>query len=102
HQHIQSFRCPINRGRQTSWSCTDNNHVANVCLVDRFIETQAVCNLLVRWISQYNGATTYHYRKVADSHAEAIQQLLNLDIAFQINVGVRLIITCQELFDAER
>ena len=70
-------------------------------LIDSFVESEAASNFLIGWIAQYCGAPTDQNGQVVNRQRKPIEHFLNLGITLEIDVGIRLVIASQKLFDAQ-
>ena len=102
HQHIQSFRSGVHRGGKSRWSCAHDDHVAHLRLVDRLVEAQAIGNLLVGRIPQHRFPAADQHRHVGGGDLKPIEQILNVGIVVEIDVGVRMAVARQKFLDAKR
>src|ERR1700686_1642491 len=102
HEHIESFRRTVYGRGQARWSRPDDYHVTHARLVDRVIQTETLRDLLVGRVPKHDVATADHHRDVLDRHAKPIEQLLDPWITIEIDKGVRMAVTRQEFFNADR
>src|SRR5436309_13610352 len=100
HEDIEPFRRTVYGRGQARWSRTDDDHVTHSCLVDRFIQTETVRDLLIGRVPKHYVATADHHRDVLDGHAKTIEQLLDILITIEVDEGVRMSVARQEFFDA--
>ena len=73
-----------------------------MALVDRLIESEAIGDLLVCRISKNHLTTANHHGHIGAGDVKSVQQILNVRIPVEIDVRVRMAVSRQELFDAER
>ena len=71
-------------------------------LIDGVVEAEAVGNLLIGRIPKHGLAAADQHGHVLDGDVKAIQQSLDVAVAFKVDVGVRVAVARQELFDAKR
>ena len=102
HQHVEAFRRAVHGRRETRGSGADDDHVADLCRVDRLVEAEAVGDLLIGRVPEHHLAATDQHGHVRDGDVEPIQQLLDAGIAVEVDVRVRVAVARQELLDAER
>src|SRR4030095_8837966 len=80
-------------------SRADNDDIAEVCLIDRVVEAETLGNLLIGGIPKDGIAAADQHGDVGDGNVKTIQQLLNVLVAVEIDVRVRVPVACQELLD---
>ena len=103
HQDIEPFRCPVHGRRQPRRPGTDDDQIADLRPVDGNIEAKAVRELLVARIPQHMlTPVADNDRHLFDSDLKAIEQLLDVRVAFHIDGRVGLAIAREELPDAKR
>jgi hypothetical protein len=73
-----------------------------VRLVDRVVEPEAVGDLLVGRVPEHELAPADHHRHIRDRDVKAIQQHLDVGLAIEVEILVRMAVAGQELLDAQR
>ena len=80
----------------------NDDQVAHMCLIDSFVESEAVGNFLISWIAQYGRAATDQNGYLRGSNVKTVQQVLDAGVMVEVNVRVRMAIAGQEILDAKR
>ena len=70
--------------------------------IDRIVEPEAVGDLLVARISQHRVAAADQHRHVGGAHMKAIEEILRVGVAIEVDVVKRVAVARQELLDAQR
>src|SRR2546430_16413775 len=70
--------------------------------IDRFVESEAVGDLLVGWIAENEFATADHDRDVRFAHVKPVEEGLQIPFAIEIDEGVRMAVARQKILDAQR
>ena len=70
--------------------------------VNRIVEPQTVGDLLVARIPQHRVAAADQHRHVGGAHMKAIEEILRVGVAIEVDVMKRVAIARQELLDAQR
>src|SRR5262249_26336790 len=78
----------------------DDDKIAQVCLIDRVVKTEAGSDLLIAWVPEDHFTATDDDRYVRDRDIETIQHSLYAFVTIEIHRGVRMTVTCQEVLDA--
>src|SRR6266566_792468 len=102
HQDIQSFRCSVHGCRKSCGTCSNDDNVAQLGLIDRIIEAEAFSELFIGRIPKDQLASTDDHRHVVYGNVKTIQQRLDAGVSVEINVRIRVVISCQKFFDAKR
>lgn len=100
HQHIKSLRRPVHGRCEARRSAANNNHVTKLCLIDRVVEAEAICDLLIGWVSKRYLIAANHNRHIRSGDVEMIQQILDTVVMVKVDVRVRMAVARQKLFDA--
>ena len=101
HEHVETFGRGVHRRRQPAWTGTDDHQIAHQRVIERFIETKFRRDLAVRRIAHDRIARTDDHRHVCVRHLEVIEQRLDLLVAVEIHVGVRVPVAREEVLDFE-
>ena len=102
HQHIETLRRAVDGRGQARRSGADDDDIAHVRLIDRVVEAEAVGDLLIGRVPKHDVAAADQDRHVADGDVKAIEQLLHVGVAVEIDVGVGVAVARQEFLDAKR
>ena len=101
HQHVQALRRGVHRRRQPRGSGADDDHVAHLGRVDRGVEAEAVGDLPVGRVAQHHVAATDQHRHVRSADVKPVEQILDVGIAVEVDVGYGWPLRRQELLDAQ-
>src|ERR1044072_9167527 len=71
-------------------------------LINCFVESETCSDFFVGRITHHCTAATDQNRQVFNRERKVIEYCLNLRVTLGIDVGIRLVISCQKLFDAKR
>src|SRR4029453_6457438 len=102
HQGVQTFRSGVHSRGQTRGPGTDHHAVTNLGLVDVVVEAEATGDLLIRGIPKHALAPADQHGDLGHGDLEVIQHRLDVDVAFEIDIGVWVAIAGQELLDTKR
>jgi hypothetical protein len=101
-EHVQSFRRAVHSCCQAGESAANDDDVAQLCLIDRIVEAEAVGDLVVCRIPENRGAAADENRNVALSDLKAIEELLHAVVTVEIDVRVRISVAREEFLHTER
>ncbi len=71
HQHVQPFRRAVHRRREPGRSGADDDEVADVGLIDRVVEAEALGDLLVGRIAEHELAAADQHRHIGRRRRES-------------------------------
>jgi len=76
------------RRREPRRACTDNDEVANVDLIDAFIEPETLGDLLITRIPQHGVAAADQHGHIGRAHMKSIEQFLGVAVEIECIVRV--------------
>lgn len=101
-QHVEPFGGRIHGGGQSRRAGSHDHDIADVRLVDGVVEAEAIGDLPVGRVAQHHRAAADQDGNVGLGHPKAIQQLLYVGVALEVEVGVGVAVAGQEFPGAER
>ena len=69
---------------------SNDHQVAQMRLIDRFIEAETIGNFPIGWIAQHRLSAADHDRYVLHLDMKTIEQLLRVGIFIEVNISVRI------------
>ena len=102
HEHVEPLRRPVDCRRQAGRAGADDHHVAHVRLIDGVVEAEALGDPAVARVAQHGIAAADEDRDVGLGHVEAIEHLLGVGVAIEIDVGERVAVAREEFLHPQR
>ena len=102
HQHIEPFRRSVYGRCQPRRTGSDDDDIAQMCLIDRLIEAETIGDLPIGRISENGAAPTNQNRQVVSAELEPIKQILNARITIGVDRCVRMCVAGEKLLDPQR
>src|SRR5262249_31794155 len=97
HQNIKSLRGAIHGRGQSRRPCAHDYQITNPASLYRLIETKTIGDLAICGITQNRFSVTDHHRRLIDRNVEVIEEALNVGVALQIDVCIRVPVAGEEL-----
>ena len=101
HEHVEPLGGGVHGGREPRRSGSDDDEIVHDILVQS-VQAQALSQLIDRRPPQDALPAADDDRDVSEADPESVQRRLDVIVAVEIDVGVRLIVARQELAQPER
>src|SRR5262249_56153307 len=88
-------------GGEARRASTESREIGKSGYVKGFVETQTMGHLAIRGITQNRFPATDHHRRLSDRDMEVIEEALNVGVAFQIDVSIRVPVAREEFLNAK-